>query len=191
MPLRNPVGLGRLAFVTVLAGILVTGASGCMTRQPDITAPSTLSTPTAQRAVPSAKAPAVPVPSSPPSAVETQPFHPEVGQCIDVRKDRPSVSESIVPCDEVHDDEAYARFTLDGNQNTQYSGEAAIEKLANDGCRERFTDFIGIRFEDSVFEFLPMYPSEESWSVHGDRRVTCLVWYPADSVTDSLEGAGY
>lgn len=135
--------------------------------------------------------PAVAAPSSEPLAVDGRAFHPEVGQCLDVRKDRPSGPDSIVPCDEVHDDEAYAGFTLDDDASAPYPGEGVIERLANDGCRERFTDFIGIRYEDSVFEFISMYPAEGGWTVHGDRRVTCLVWDPRDSLTASLGGVGF
>ncbi|WP_166788585.1 septum formation family protein [Cryobacterium sp. HLT2-28] len=188
MTTRKLVGHSRSFSGAVIAGLLLAGVSGCAARQPDVPPPSP---PATQRAVPSATAPAIPAPSPLPSAVESQPFHPEVGQCIDVRKDRPGGLESIVPCNEEHDDEAYARFALDGNPDTQYPGSAAIEQLANNGCHQRFTDFIGVRYEDSVFEFLPMYPAEHSWTVFGDRRVTCLVWYPRDSVTTSLRGAGY
>ena len=85
-------------------------------------------------------------------------------------------------------DEVYATFTLD---HGEYPGEAAAETLANDGCRARFADFIGIADEDSVFEFFPMYPSPEGWNAHGDRTVRCIVWYPADTVVGSLSGAGY
>lgn len=128
------------------------------------------------------------VPSERPDTAAAEPFHPEVGQCLDARKDRPSGPDSIVPCDEPHDDEVYATFTLD---HGEYPGEAAAETLANDGCRARFADFIGIADEDSVFEFFPMYPSPEGWNAHGDRTVRCIVWYPADTVVGSLSGAGY
>lgn len=188
MSSKNAVTYGRPIFSAVVAVLLVTGASGCATRQGDVPTPSTQTT---QRAVPSATPPAVLVPSSEPFADDGQAFHPEVGQCLDVRKDRPSGPDSIVPCDEVHDDEAYARFTLDGDQGAPYPGETVIERLANDGCRERFSDFIGIRYEDSVFEFFSMYPAERSWTVHGDRRVTCLVYDPRDSLSASLGKAGY
>lgn len=104
-----------------------------------------------------------------------------------MRKDRGIVPESIVPCSEVHDDEAYAKFTLHGSE---YPGETVIDALSSDGCRARFADFINIPYEDSVFEFLAIRPSFDSWDVHGDRRVTCLVWYPEDSVIGSLEDAG-
>jgi len=177
----------RLIFISVAMGLVIVGATGCTSVGP---APAQ-STPSGPRAVPTEAAPAVPVPSVAPSASESQLFHPEVGQCIDVRKDRTGGRESIVGCDEVHDDEAYADFTLNSNHGAEYPGEAAVEKLATDGCQDRFRHFIGIPYEDSVFEFFPMFPSEASWAERGDRRVTCLVWYPADSLTASLEGAGY
>lgn len=93
-----------------------------------------------------------------------------------------------MPCSEPHDDEVYSTFAL---EHSRYPGEAAAEVAANDGCRARFADFIGVAHGDSVFEFYPLYPSAGSWDAHGDRTVTCLVWYPADTVVGSLEGAGY
>jgi len=114
-----------------------------------------------------------------------------VGDCLNTA-DMDTTEEvsdvPVVPCDEPHDDEVYATFTLD---HGEYPGEAAAETLANDGCRARFADFIGIADEDSVFEFFPMYPSPEGWNAHGDRTVRCIVWYPADTVVGSLSGAGY
>lgn len=182
---RQPRGAAIIS--AIAAGLLVAVLSGCTTESPEHPSPPASVAP---RTVPSATAPATPVvPSQTPEAPTTSLFfHPEIGQCIDVRKDRGAVPESVVPCDEVHDDEAYAKFTLDG---TEYPGATATAGLADDGCRARFDDFIGVPYEDSVFEFLALHPSEHSWNVHGDRRVTCLVWYPADSVTGSLEGAGY
>jgi hypothetical protein len=194
MTIRKPACLqrhrqpGNLAITSaVVAGLLVAGLSGCATESPEHPSPTASAT---QRTEPSAIASASPVaPSHAPGAqAEGLFFHPEIGQCLDVRKDRGAVPESIVACDEVHDDEAYAKFNLDG---TEYPGETATAALADDGCRARFDDFIGIAYEDSVFEFLAIHPSEQSWNAYGDRRVTCLVWYPEDSVTGSLEDAGY
>jgi hypothetical protein len=170
---------------TVVAGLLLTGLGGCATSAAELPTASASITP---RAVPSSTPQANPVTPSASPANTGLFFHPEIGQCVDVTKERGTSPETIVSCDEVHDDEAYAKFTLEG---TEYPGETVIEAKANEGCRARFADFIGVPYEDSVFEFLALHPSEDSWNVNGDRRVTCVVWYPADSVTGSLEGAGY
>ena len=198
MSLSTRVRTNRVVFGAVALGLVLAGASGYVASgyvasapAPTLSTPSPLSTESAQRAVPTEVAPAVPVPLGEPVSSESQVVHPEVGECIDVRKDRAGGRESIVRCDEVHDDEAYARFTVNSNHSAAYPGEAVVERLARDGCQDRFTDFIGIRYEDSVFEFFPMFPSDASWAAQGDRTVTCLVWYPADSLTTSLQGAGY
>ncbi|WP_130179074.1 septum formation family protein [Cryobacterium sp. SO1] len=183
---ENKVRAGRLALGAVLAGMLVAGASGCAGQRPDIAEEFT-----AQRALPADTPSAFPIPAPEGSPADAQLFHPEVGQCVDVRKDGPTGPESVVPCTETHDDEAYARVTLGGADGVEYPGEATTQELANTLCRQEFADFVGIRYEDSVFEFLPMYPSESSWNLHADRRVTCLIWYPSDSLTVSLRGAGY
>ncbi|MBT2518993.1 septum formation family protein [Streptomyces sp. ISL-90] len=104
-----------------------------------------------------------------------------------MRKDQPSLSESIVPCDQRHDDEVYAVFDLDG---AEYPGETALRQTADEGCRARFADFIGIPYEESVLELYSLWPTQAAW-LDGDRRVSCVVWYPDDAVVGSLAGAGY
>ncbi|ANJ28459.1 septum formation family protein [Agromyces aureus] len=151
-------------------------------------------------AEPSHRADASPTPSTPPiptptastgppagrSAGSQAPFHLEVGQCVDVRKDRRTGPESIVPCDVEHDDEAFDTFALDGGA---YPGEVELETTATDGCRARFGGFIGVPYSESVYETYAVFPTAATWA-SGDRKVTCVVWYPADSVVGSLAGAG-
>ena len=173
--------------VGVLAALAASAALVSCASEPRI-APDSATEPAIDAVTTAPTAPTDPVvPSAQPGAA-VGPFHPEVGECLDARKDASSGTESIVPCDEAHDDEVYATFALDGSR---YPGEAAAEAIANDGCRARFSDFIGVALEDSVFEFVAMYPSAENWDQHGDRTVTCLVWYPEDTVTGSLEGVAY
>jgi hypothetical protein len=79
-----------------------------------------------------------------------------------VREDRAGGRKSIVRCDEVPDDEAYMRFTMNSDRGAPYPGGAVVDGPARDGCQDRFTNFIGIRYEDFVFEFFTMFPSEAS-----------------------------
>ncbi|MEV1131231.1 septum formation family protein [Agromyces sp. NPDC049794] len=175
---------GALALIAALAMLTACASEPRPTPDSATTSATGLAT-----GLPDDAAPTDPVaPSTQPDAAPPHTFHPEVGQCLDARKDRATGSESIVPCAEPHDDEVYATFTL---EHGQYPGEAAAEMAANDGCRARFADFIGVAHGDSVFEFYSVYPSARSWNDQGDRTVTCLVWYPADTVVGSLEGAGY
>jgi hypothetical protein len=178
----------RVALAIAAALVFTAGASGCSATDPGS------SVPPSSTEGPTASAPGetpTPIPSSTPDATspvaEPAPFHPEVGQCLDVRKDRRSGPDSIVPCAEVHDDEAYAAYALDA---AAYPGVIEAERLATAGCQARLADFIGIPYEDSELEVYAVLPTAETWGA-GDRKVTCLVWYPADSVVGSLQGAAF
>ncbi|GAA1827680.1 hypothetical protein [Agromyces salentinus] len=48
----------------------------------------------------------------------------------------------------------------------------------------------GSPFEDSALDVYAVFPTAETWA-EGDRGVTCLVWYPADTVVGSLAGAAF
>ena len=168
-----------------LAALVVLGAVGCSEPDPGARSSSSQASPGSES--PTSTPTPSPVASGPPAATARPPFHPEVGQCLDVRKDQRSGPDSIVPCSEEHDDEAYAAFALEG---VAYPGALEAERLATEGCQVRLADFIGVPYSESVFEDYPVLPTAETWQADGDRRVTCLVWYPADSVVGSLEGAG-
>ncbi len=60
----------------------------------------------------------------------------------------PSVeSVAAVPCAEPHDLEAYALFALDFDG---WPGEDAIGEAAGMGCFDRFADFVGLTYEESI-----------------------------------------
>lgn len=110
---------------------------------------------------------------------------PEVGDCFDVRKDEPDLRDSLVSCDDEHDDEVYAEFDL---PDSDYPGDSAVLEAANVGCIERFAPFVGVAYDASVLELTTYQPSAETWAV-GERRVICIVWHPSTSVVGSLQGA--
>ncbi|MET4158980.1 hypothetical protein ABIC29_002576 [Agromyces sp. PvR057] len=183
------LGDRRRPAVVVVAGLLLSACTaGCSAAVDPSPPPSpSVAHRDAPSATPSASTPPQSAAAPSPPADANRPFHPEVGQCIDARKDRQSGPESIVPCEVEHDDEAFATFMLDG---VDYPGELEMEALATEACRARLGDFIGIPYSESVYEVVATHPTAESWQAHGDRKVTCLVWYPADSVVGSLAGAG-
>lgn len=176
----------RGATAILAVGLVVFMLSGCGVAG-DRTSATSSPASGGGRPTPSAPAGAVGVttPSTSPDAPAG--FHPEVGMCFDVRKDQPKLSESIVPCGERHDDEVYAVFDLDVGE---YPGETALQLAADEGCRARFADFIGISFDESILEISSLWPSQSAW-LDGDRRISCVVWYPEDAVVGSLAGAAY
>ncbi len=94
--------------------------------------------------------------------------------------------ETLLPCTEPHAEEVYAAFELSGDE---YVGDDEVERLATEGCIERFDEFVGQAYADSPLDFYYFAPYEESWK-GGDRLVQCRIIDPAGDVTGSLRGTG-
>ncbi len=93
---------------------------------------------------------------------------------------------AVVDCAEPHYAEAYAEFEL---PESTYPGEEAVTLAAEQGCDTEFEPFVGLPYQESVFEVFYYYPTEESWDV--DRGVVCVLLDPSgEPVTGSLQGAG-
>lgn len=78
-----------------------------------------------------------------------------------------------VPCSEPHDNEVYAVFDVSYDS---FPGDEMMSERAFDACLERFSNFVGNAYEDSVLDITALYPSSQSWSMHGDREVVCAVY---------------
>ncbi len=160
----------RSAIASMIGLAFVLGASACSGTDPVPSAasgsaaslptpsPSPVATPSGDTSPAPTTAPR---PTGPPA-----PFHPEVGQCLDVRKEARSGPDSIVPCEEAHDDEAYAAYALDGSS---YPGPD-IESLATEGCRARFADFVGIAFRGLGARRVRRLPDRRDMGGGGPRR---------------------
>ena len=101
-------------------------------------------------------------------------FQVRVGDCFD---DTSSFDEGItslpgVPCNEPHDNEAFA--LLDLSIATYPEGDGMAE-LAHESCLAHFDSFVGRDYESSSLEIMTLYPSTESW-VENDREVICAVY---------------
>lgn len=97
----------------------------------------------------------------------------DVGDCVQLPTDHELVqSVEGVPCGEPHDAELYAEFDVpDG----AFPGDPALEKLAGEGCYERWGSAVGTVYEDDkVLDFTFFLPSEQGWA-EGDREVQCMV----------------
>jgi hypothetical protein len=53
----------------------------------------------------------------------------------------------VVPCDEPHDREVFASFSLSGSSGSEFPGAATVERRSFDGCDERFADYVGAPFQ--------------------------------------------
>ena len=62
---------------------------------------------------------------------------------------------TAIPCKDPHAYEAYHLFDLEGDD---FPGVPEVERLAQEGCIEAFAKFIGISYNESVLEFVYLYP---------------------------------
>lgn len=108
----------------------------------------------------------------------------EVGDCLaEDLADAPDRVEKagIVPCDTPHRSELYHREELSGSS---YPGESEVQDQANEICIDQFETFVGLSFESSELNIIPLYPIAEGWD-NGDHAVDCYVTAP-DDVTGTL-----
>lgn len=112
-----------------------------------------------------------------------------VGDCFDDPDDFEYDAPSIIPvaCSQPHDNEIYAIGTVTGDE---YPAIGELDDLADDYCLDRFEVFIGIDWEDSIYDYIWIAPDRVGWDT-GDRDVVCVA-YDLDlaKLTGSLRGIG-
>jgi hypothetical protein len=89
----------------------------------------------------------------------------------------------VAPCAKPHFFETYATFEL---EDGDFPGDEKVDELAGQGCYDRFTDFVGISYDDSKLEWSYMMPAEDTWA--SDRGVACLIT-EEKAIKVSLKGA--
>ena len=115
-------------------------------------------------------------------------FDLKVGDCFD---DGDAYSDEVttlpaVPCNEPHDNEAYAAFNV---SVASYPGDDAMWDMATEECYERFAPFVGRDYESSQYDFFTLHPTRESWN-HNDREVVCVIYdMDLDKLTGSVRGS--
>jgi hypothetical protein len=105
-------------------------------------------------------------------------FSLEPGTCfddVDAFYDEDSEGVSDVPtvdCAEPHDNEVFAVYDMpDGD----YPGDDLIKTGAEEGCIDRFEDYVGIGYAESRFVSTFLIPTADSWA-DGDREVVCFLY---------------
>jgi hypothetical protein len=93
----------------------------------------------------------------------------------------------MVTCEELHENEVYAKFDL---PDSGWAGDKYVYEQAEIGCLNRFKPFIGIEYDRSTLVIDIMYPLEEGWKELGDRKVVCsVVEEPLKKVYGSARGS--
>ena len=118
------------------------------------------------------------------------PFTMEVGDCFDDTQMGVNEVTEVpgLPCSAPHDNEVYALFDLPAGP---FPGDEQIDGSASLGCYERFEAAIGMSYEESIIDYIAMYPTEDSWNRINDREVVCIAFHMEyEKLTESVLGSG-
>lgn len=99
-------------------------------------------------------------------------FRVRVFDCINGSMEGLVESVEGVPCEGPHQLEVYHASNL---ALAEYPGEDAMVEAGEQRCLEAFEPFVGIAYEESVYGFSVLYPSEQSWEELDDREVLCML----------------
>ncbi|MDR2566479.1 MAG: septum formation family protein [Bifidobacteriaceae bacterium] len=109
-------------------------------------------------------------------------FSLKIGDCTG-QLDEGDISESLlIPCEEPHYWEVFVSQQLKDDELP-----ADVEDQALEFCNSQFTNFIGLSFDESVYEFFYMYPTPDTWKYAHDREILCLVGSDAGGLVGSLK----
>lgn len=127
------------------------------------------------------------------ASAEADIFSLKVGDCIDMdalealyQGDSAELDAvPVVPCADAHTGEVFGETTL---PEGDYPGEEAVSTAADDFCLPAFTDFVGLTYDESIYQYFPFTPTSEGWTVGADRVIQCVI-VTEEPVTASLQGA--
>jgi hypothetical protein len=116
----------------------------------------------------------------------------EVGDCVDLPggfEDEDEVGRvKTFDCTEEHDAEVFSVGDL-GDGDDEYPTMREIERLMAEACLPDFEEYVGVSYEQSVFEVYRFYPLEDTWEDY--QGYVCLVVdADGEKLTQSVEGAG-
>lgn len=112
----------------------------------------------------------------------------DIGTCFDDPDTFEQVEDvPIVDCADPHDNEVFANVDLTGSD---YPGQDQVENRATQICYDHFSDYVGISYEESVYDIGWLFPTAETWDA-GDREVICFGYHiDLEKITGSINGIG-
>ena len=93
---------------------------------------------------------------------------------------------TLVPCERLHDFEAYHVFRLRGDA---FPGADAVSRQAGLGCAKAFKPYVGRAYGPSRLDFWMYYPTQTSWAVLADHGVACVIGEPGKQTAGVLRGS--
>jgi putative regulator of septum formation len=113
-----------------------------------------------------------------------------VGDCFDDETDADTTSTvDIVECSVPHTYEAFASIQM---TEDEYPGDDATQSEADGACNDPFTQYVGLDYDASIYDYSFYYPTQETWDdpVLQDREILCLGFADDESkITGSIKGS--
>jgi hypothetical protein len=70
-----------------------------------------------------------------------------------------------------------------------YPTEDAMDQFAFEQCIPAFGSYVGVSYEESVYELTYVTPTEDGWN-DGDHAIQCVAYHPENlELTATLRGA--
>lgn len=107
-----------------------------------------------------------------------------VGDCVIDLPETTSYGLKVVPCGQPHIYEVFGSFAL---PDTPYPGDDAVDTLSSDGCTQRFGDYVGMGYEDSILDMQYFTPFEETWD--DDHGTLCVLYREGVPTRGSYAGS--
>ena len=85
----------------------------------------------------------------------------------------------------------YVVVSIEVAAGMAHPGSSRVEEVAVNLCLERFDEFVGTPYFDSVLDIETFYPTRDSWEDIDDREVICLLYDIEDLYMEgSMRGSG-
>jgi hypothetical protein len=78
-----------------------------------------------------------------------------------------------VDCAKPHDNEVVGVAIM--IDQPAFPGDEVIQINAQADCPLRFAEYVGVDYNASTLNMIPIVPTETSWTTKGDRAITCVV----------------
>jgi hypothetical protein len=110
-----------------------------------------------------------------------------IGDCFNLKDPDADVVEEVEarPCTQVH---RYEMFHVDSMSGGEYPSDEEFGAWIEQNCLAAFAPYVGVEYQESVLEILPVTPTEDSWD--DDKSVQCVLADPGnEQLTTSLRSA--
>ena len=117
----------------------------------------------------------------------------EVGDCLDdpTLEDVPDYGDTsdaglvtVIDCERPHDLEIFLASDLLGKD---YPSLDELQQRSAEACDPAFKGFVGKALGRSELAYWVYYPTKRAWDALADRRITCVVGFPGQKTSGTLQ----